>query len=237
MNEKGCANQTKSWVRDHILPFMVGFLGVLIIFYMNSSTDNNVASVQVVATFQDENGQTFLERPGFQAKVTDISRVRSDKMKMSIIAKAKGGFRKLFVGGGSHDPPGSIWPWPRIEGEALSTPVVWVVTPTYRNAYQYAELTRVAQAIYPARKLVRWIVVDDHRKSKGHPTHVKKLREFLTPFGLNFTVLKSKPRPESQRVVYKPKGVDARRTAIEYIRKRHLKGVVYFADDDNVILF
>lgn len=241
---KGANSHLKSIIEDIVIPFLLGFSVIFLIFWVGNLFNDDYEEIEQfkVPTFTDKNGQLYLVRHGIQQKESDIFKLKADRLQFSIQAKASDNFKTTYVprgntyGGAGAEAPGTIWPWPRIEAEAPATPLVWVVTPTYRNPYQYAELTRIAQALYPARRFVRWLVVDDTRRSKNYKDHIGKLNNFLAQFNVNFTTLRSKPKPVDQRSIFKPKGVDSRRTAIEYIRKEKLRGIVYFADDDNVSL-
>ncbi|CAL8088843.1 unnamed protein product [Orchesella dallaii] len=232
---------SKNFVAEIVLPFALGFCTVVLFFWLNRffAPEEVPFNKTLVATFTDKNGQVYLKRHGMQDEA-DIYRLKTNKLRMSIRADAGNGFQKQVVyskrfpfASKMKSPPGEIWSWPRIEEEADPEKLVWVVTPTYRYPYQYPELTRIAQALYPARKFVRWLIADDHTKSKGHPTHKKDLRRLLNGFNINFTLITSRKRPKNAMVVLNPKGVDARQAALNYIRQRKLKGTVYFADDDN----
>ena len=105
--------------------------------------------------------------------------------------------------------------------------LVYVVTPTYNRPEQIPELTRVAQALLPVNHLIHWVVVQDvDNQTPG-------LENFLNKFNLNFSLLKSVKPTVFNKVVGKPRGVGARRAALEWLRLHQLTGVVYFADDDN----
>ncbi|ODM95485.1 Galactosylgalactosylxylosylprotein 3-beta-glucuronosyltransferase S [Orchesella cincta] len=231
---------TNKYIGEIIGPFVIGFSTVLILSWIHQTlialtSDTPRRNATLPETFTDKNGQVYLKRHGMQTE-EDIYRLKTDKKYYGIRADAGNGFRRIIVDSSKDSlpsPPGEVWSWPRIEEEADPNKLVWVVTPTYRNPFQYAELTRVAQALYPARKFVRWLVCDDHTKSSGHPTHIKDLRRLLLQFNIKFTLITSTARPKKERIMFNPKGVEGRRVALEFIRRRKLQGTVYFADDDN----
>ena len=114
---------------------------------------------------------------------------------------------------------------------------VWVVTPTYNRIQQYMLLTRTFQALYPARHFTNWIVVDQTEYS--NKMKFAKLKQFLRGFQMSMRVIKSKPRGKNEVIVGAPKGVEGRRTALEYLRSLPSdfvgdSDIVFFADDDNV---
>lgn len=233
-----------------MLPFLLSFFLTCLLYQISGvfreedgyQAENHLSAELKAQLFTKKDGQLFLKRHGIQEddKSREFRDNIANSLKLSIRALAKGGFKQKYRKYNSSiaEAPGTIWPWPRIESDAPAEPLVWVVTPTYRNAYQYAELTRIAQAIYPARKFVRWIVVDDTKRNdtKKVKRHISNLKMFLDQFIVNCTLLQSIPRASHEQVMFKPKGVEARRTAIQFIREQKLRGVVYFADDDNVRL-
>ena len=114
-------------------------------------------------------------------------------------------------------------------------PTVFVVTPTFKRYVQKAELTRISQAFKAAKKL-HWIVIEDSVKKTD------LVANFLKGSGLKYTHLNvrtpfilRRQKKEFRRL--KPRGVEQRNLAIEWIRKnidpQRTPGVVYFADDDN----
>ena len=116
-----------------------------------------------------------------------------------------------------------------------SFPSVFVVTPTFKRYVQKAELTRISQAFKPVKKL-HWIVVEDSVKKTD------LVANFLHNSGLKYTHLNVRTssflrRHKNEIRRLKPRGVEQRNLAIEWIRKNinphRTPGVVYFADDDN----
>ena len=114
-------------------------------------------------------------------------------------------------------------------------PTVFVITPTFRRFVQKAELTRVSQALKPARNL-HWIVVED----SVNKTNL--VANFLRNSGLKYTHLNTRTpeilrRHKNEIRRSKPRGVVQRNLGIQWIRKNidplRTPGVVYFADDDN----
>ncbi|XP_068736740.1 galactosylgalactosylxylosylprotein 3-beta-glucuronosyltransferase 3-like [Montipora capricornis] len=116
-----------------------------------------------------------------------------------------------------------------------SFPTVFVVTPTFKRYVQKAELTRISQAFKLVKKL-HWIVVEDSVKKTD------LVANFLHNSGLKYTHLNVRTssflrRHKNEIRRLKPRGVEQRNLAIEWIRKNinphRTPGVVYFADDDN----
>ncbi|XP_032090358.1 galactosylgalactosylxylosylprotein 3-beta-glucuronosyltransferase 3 [Thamnophis elegans] len=114
------------------------------------------------------------------------------------------------------------------------TPVIYVVTPTYARLVQKAELVRLSQTLMHVKNL-HWIVVEDS------PGKTQLVSELLAQSKLPFTHLhtetpKEHKRKESDPNWLKPRGVEQRNLALQWLRE-HRKlpdtGVVYFADDDN----
>jgi hypothetical protein len=112
-----------------------------------------------------------------------------------------------------------------------SLPKVYVVTATYRRPLQYPELTRIYQALYPVRQAVEWLIGDEHET--GSPRHMARLQKFIKRFNISKRLMRSHPRRKSVKLAGNPRGVDARRRVILYLRRNNLTGVIFFADDDN----
>ncbi|KAI5699273.1 hypothetical protein M8J75_000302 [Diaphorina citri] len=115
-------------------------------------------------------------------------------------------------------------------------PIIYVITPTFARPVQKAELTRLSHTLMLVPKL-HWIIVEDapnktelvtnllHQSNINH-THLHA----LTP--TQFKLKKKDPHWK------KPRGVQQRNAALEWLRLYRSgdndKGIVYFADDDNV---
>uniref|UniRef100_A0A8D0L5S7 Galactosylgalactosylxylosylprotein 3-beta-glucuronosyltransferase n=1 Tax=Sphenodon punctatus TaxID=8508 RepID=A0A8D0L5S7_SPHPU len=118
--------------------------------------------------------------------------------------------------------------------EPQMLPVIYVITPTYARLVQKAELVRLSQTLLHVKNL-HWIVVEDSA------TKTQLVSELLAQSGLRFTHLhvetpKEHKRKESDPNWLKPRGVEQRNLALQWLREnRQLSdgGVVYFADDDN----
>jgi len=135
----------------------------------------------------------------------------------------------------------SLWRQ-RSAASHFESPIVWIVTPTYCRKEQLADLTQTAEALYPARKFVRWLIYDEFETNCTKPEkNIQRIREHLSAFQISFVVTRTKPfvrKNASPRVKKNPKrwkgkGIMARRGGIEFLRKSGAPGVVYFADDDN----
>ena len=115
-------------------------------------------------------------------------------------------------------------------------PRIYVITPTYTRPVQKAELTRLINTFLHVKAL-HWIVIEDADsrsvlvenllRHSGIP-HTHLFVKTPPHFKLNFSV-----DPSWQ----KPRGIEQRNAALQWIRNNLLpdvhKGVVYFADDDN----
>ncbi|XP_044304576.1 galactosylgalactosylxylosylprotein 3-beta-glucuronosyltransferase 3 isoform X1 [Varanus komodoensis] len=112
--------------------------------------------------------------------------------------------------------------------------VIYAITPTYARLVQKAELVRLSQTLLHVKNL-HWIVVEDS------PVKTQLVSELLAQSRLRFTHLhaetpKEHKRKESDPNWLKPRGVEQRNLALQWLREnRQLgdKGTVYFADDDN----
>nr|XP_006118292.1 galactosylgalactosylxylosylprotein 3-beta-glucuronosyltransferase 3 isoform X2 [Pelodiscus sinensis] len=119
-----------------------------------------------------------------------------------------------------------------LEGAAL--PIIYAITPTYARLVQKAELVRISQTFLHVKNF-HWIVVEDS------PVKTQLVSELLAQSGLRFTHLhtetpKEHKRKESDPNWLKPRGVEQRNLALQWLREnRELseEGIVYFADDDN----
>ncbi|XP_069500176.1 galactosylgalactosylxylosylprotein 3-beta-glucuronosyltransferase 1-like isoform X2 [Ambystoma mexicanum] len=106
-------------------------------------------------------------------------------------------------------------------------PTIFAITPTYARMVQKAELTRLANTFLHLQNF-HWIVVEDAYNK------TQLVTSFLENSGLHFTHLFAKVnntrRPN--------KGALQRNKALSWLREtfsmnQSVKGVVYFADDDN----
>ncbi|RWS04304.1 glucuronosyltransferase sqv-8-like protein [Dinothrombium tinctorium] len=110
-----------------------------------------------------------------------------------------------------------------------STPVVYVITPTYTRATQMADLTRLAQTLMLVKN-VFWIVSEDSNEINF------QISELLNRTGIASLHLLG-PRPANHKDVKSGRGVSNRLRALKWIRENLMngskEGVIYFADDDN----
>ena len=116
-----------------------------------------------------------------------------------------------------------------------SAPTIYVITPTHTRFTQKADLTRLSQTLLHIPKL-HWIVVED---AKARTDLVAGL---LDSTGLSYTHMAVKTskelvREENEPRWLKARGVEQRNLGLKWIREyfdtQTMKGVVYFADDDN----
>lgn len=114
-------------------------------------------------------------------------------------------------------------------------PTIYAITPTYARCEQKAELTRLSQTFLHVPNF-HWIVVEDSETKTQIVTH------FLKKSGLSFTHLNiltpaDYKMGENDPNWLKPRGVLQRNLGLKWIREnlggQGLRGVVYFADDDN----
>ena len=115
-------------------------------------------------------------------------------------------------------------------------PIIYAITPTYERFLQKAELTRLSQTFKHVKNF-HWIVVEDSYENTN------LVKRFLSNNGLNHTHLNVRTPMETRRSDKKPRwtkhrGVEQRNIALNWLRKNvkaeETKGVVYFADDDNI---
>lgn len=113
-------------------------------------------------------------------------------------------------------------------------PLIFAITPTFARPVQKAELTRLAQTFLHVPNFY-WIVVEDSAAKTNLVTN------FLKESGLVYTHLNA-ITPSTYKLGKndpnwkKPRGVEQRNAALRWIRENlndSVKGVVYFADDDN----
>lgn len=114
-------------------------------------------------------------------------------------------------------------------------PTIYVITPTHTRLTQKADLTRLSQTFLHVPKF-HWIVVEDSYEKTD------LVRRFLTNCGLTYTHLAIRTREQLRRNENDPRwlkarGVEQRNLGLKWIRDhfdvRTMRGVVYFADDDN----
>ncbi|XP_064600134.1 galactosylgalactosylxylosylprotein 3-beta-glucuronosyltransferase 3-like isoform X2 [Liolophura sinensis] len=114
-------------------------------------------------------------------------------------------------------------------------PTIYAITPTYARCEQKAELTRLSQTFLHIPNF-HWIVIEDSE------TKTKLVTNFLKKSGLSFTHLNILTPPDYKMTEndpnwLKPRGVLQRNLGLSWIRenlgRQDVKGVVYFADDDN----
>ena len=121
-------------------------------------------------------------------------------------------------------------------------PILFLITPTYKRWTQKADLTRLCQTLMHVSNL-RWIVIEDSDKKTALVT------KFLSRCPVNSThlfiktsanLMPTTKKDKSSNKVYivrKPRGIEQRNIALDWLRNHYksgdIRGVVYFADDDN----
>ena len=119
-------------------------------------------------------------------------------------------------------------------------PILFLITPTYARWTQKADLTRLCQTLMHVPNLI-WIVIEDSN------TKTSLVTNLLSRCTVNTTHLNIRTSPNMLEEPYnhtnkkphvkKPRGVEQRNIALQWLRSRYrvgqIKGVVYFADDDN----
>nr|XP_045605761.1 galactosylgalactosylxylosylprotein 3-beta-glucuronosyltransferase S-like isoform X2 [Procambarus clarkii] len=115
------------------------------------------------------------------------------------------------------------------EAENESSPIIYVVTPTYKRPEMVAELTRLGQTLAMVQR-IHWIVAEDSA------TCSTPITSLLQRLGLPYTHLAT-PMPDVyRRERYVPRGVSNRRAALQWVRDNgENTGVLFFLDDDNAI--
>lgn len=121
--------------------------------------------------------------------------------------------------------------------EGANLPTIYAITPTYRRPVQKAELIRLAHTFAHVPDF-HWIVVEDGNHTSS------LVKNLLLKFPLKFTLLniatplEFKPPLDPKLSWMKPRGVLQRNLGLQWLRENLVyykdKGVVYFADDDNV---
>nr|XP_053641330.1 galactosylgalactosylxylosylprotein 3-beta-glucuronosyltransferase S-like isoform X3 [Cherax quadricarinatus] len=115
------------------------------------------------------------------------------------------------------------------KAENESSPIIYVVTPTYKRPEMVAELTRLGQTLSMVQN-IHWIVAEDSA------TCSRPITGLLQRLGLPYTHLAT-PMPDVYRKErYVPRGVSNRRAALQWVRDYGKNtGVLFFLDDDNAI--
>ncbi|VDN13000.1 unnamed protein product [Dibothriocephalus latus] len=102
---------------------------------------------------------------------------------------------------------------------------IFIITPTYARPTQMPELVRLCNTFRLIRD-IHWIIVEDAEYTSN------EVAEFIARCQIPITQLHAKS-PKTRRI----RGSNQRNEAIRWVRKvtksREMKGVVYFADDDN----
>ncbi|XP_069062875.1 galactosylgalactosylxylosylprotein 3-beta-glucuronosyltransferase 1-like [Pleurodeles waltl] len=112
--------------------------------------------------------------------------------------------------------------------ESAPLQTIFAITPTYARLVQKAELTRLAHTFLHLKGF-HWIVIED----AYNKTQLVTL--FLKNCGIQYTHLWAK----SEKGEHINKGARQRNKGLSWLREQFtlnetIKGVVYFADDDNV---
>lgn len=119
-------------------------------------------------------------------------------------------------------------------------PIIFAITPTYSRWTQKADLTRLCQTLMHVNNLM-WIVIEDSIDKTPLVTNLLS-RCIVNSTHLNIRTspeLIDKPYNQSSKKphVKKPRGIEQRNVALKWLRSSYragqVKGVVYFADDDN----
>ena len=113
-------------------------------------------------------------------------------------------------------------------------PTIFVITPTYTRDMQKVELTRQCQTFSLVQKL-HWIVIEDS------DTQTELVSKLLHHCPVKSTLLNRKTSTKLKHtatdVKHKNRGAQQRNIGLEWLRHTYrpgdVKGVVYFADDDN----
>ncbi|XP_042225155.1 galactosylgalactosylxylosylprotein 3-beta-glucuronosyltransferase S-like isoform X3 [Homarus americanus] len=116
-----------------------------------------------------------------------------------------------------------------VQAENESSPVIYVVTPTYKRPEMVAELTRLGQTLTMVQR-IHWIVAEDSATCSAPITSL------LKRLGLPYTHLAT-PMPEIyRREKFVPRGVSNRRAALQWVQANgENTGVLFFLDDDNAV--
>ena len=110
-----------------------------------------------------------------------------------------------------------------LNSDVQHPPLVYFITPTYKNPAQWVNLVRLSQTLMNDR-LVYWIVVEDAHECS---LRVRKQLEFSGLMYAHFA-MKTPPKIEGG------KGIEQRNKALEHLEQfGGPDGVVYFGDDDN----
>ncbi|CAL8118732.1 unnamed protein product [Orchesella dallaii] len=144
--------------------------------------------------------------------------------------------------------------------DSTKKPVIFITTTSY-STIQPALLTRLAQALYPVRDMVQWIVVslpletgleseqivDDEtgdtfaNKVQNNKefvrVHLENLDKLLGRFGVPYVILRSRPLVKSKwgGFIWPRKGyrdVNAYQTGLLWVIKNLPKGIILLGDED-----
>ncbi|XP_078518492.1 galactosylgalactosylxylosylprotein 3-beta-glucuronosyltransferase 1-like [Lissotriton helveticus] len=112
--------------------------------------------------------------------------------------------------------------------ESVPLPTIFAITPTYARLVQKAELTRLSHTFLHLKGF-HWIVVEDSNNK------TQLVTSFLKNCGIQYTHLNAR----SEKEEHLNKGARQRNKGLSWLREKFtlnqkIKGVVYFADDDNV---
>ncbi|XP_069688828.1 galactosylgalactosylxylosylprotein 3-beta-glucuronosyltransferase I [Periplaneta americana] len=114
-------------------------------------------------------------------------------------------------------------------------PVIYAITPTYARPVQKADLTRLSHTFMLVPNL-HWIIVEDADGPSSIVANILK-QSGITHTHLSAATPKEWKLNEKEGMWKKPRGVQQRNTALQWIRNNLKpdvdKGVIYFADDDN----
>jgi galactosylgalactosylxylosylprotein 3-beta-glucuronosyltransferase 3 len=118
-------------------------------------------------------------------------------------------------------------------------PFIFIITPTYHRWTQKADLTRLCHTLMHVTNIL-WIIVEDAEDKSKLVTNLLSLCT-VQSIHLNWRTspeLLDEPKNKSKKLtVQKPRGIEQRNHALKWLRlhykKGQVKGVVYFADDDN----
>ena len=121
------------------------------------------------------------------------------------------------------------------ETQDKNEPTIYCITPTYSRPTQKADLTRLCQTLRQVSNF-RWIVIEDSEHKTG------LVSRLLERCGVTYTHFAIKTSKHLRRKADKPRwrtprGMEQRNKGLEWVRRnfdpKKMKGVVYFADDDN----
>lgn len=123
-----------------------------------------------------------------------------------------------------------------IQNLRKNLPTIYCITPTYVRPTQKADLTRLCQTLQHVQNF-HWIVIEDSEMKTN------LVSRFLERCGVTYTHLTLRTSPQLRRKGANsrpdlfPRGMEQRNKGLEWVRQNfdsdRMKGVVYFADDDN----